>query len=343
MKTELEKMLRIIGMGGPVYPFTPEGVQKAAEDQGMEVNEAAAQRVLERAQSRMVEVFNGLWETLRVPPPAEVEEGLRKGHMVKVWFYPKERGPGEVQVGIMDDKAMRVDLLRFPFPEGEVPGEFTIRAWRGYVVLMTLSGLAATKEGAFFQTWRERDVEGALRDVRALRPLFSAMGLSDIEEGLKALKELPEGEARMEGPYFLHREGRSMTLRRGSLFGNIALDKAFYAGEEVRASFPEGAEIALRGWADALWLGLSRVRIRLGEEEARFSGAEAPFFWDIFADNAVARALQRGLEHELESPKLPELSPKMREFIRGFVEHDDPFVALKEGRLSPKADIGPSL
>ncbi len=343
MKTELEKMLRIIGMGGPVYPFTPEGVRKAAEDQGVEADEGTAQRVLERARSRMVEVFNGLWETLQVPPPAEVEEHLRKGSMVKVWFYPKERSPGEVHVGTIDDEAMRADLLRFPFPEGEAPGEFTIRAWRGYVVLMTLSGLAATKEGAFFQTRREKDVEEALRDVRALRPLFSAMDLSDIEGALEALRRLPEGEARMEGPYFLYRERGSATLRRGSLFGDVDQDKAFYAGEEVRIPFPGEVEIALRGWADALWLGLSRVRIRLGEEEARFSGTEAPFFWDIFVDNTVARALQRGLEHELKSPKSPELSPRMREFIQGFIEHDDPFGALKEGRLSPKADMDPSL
>jgi len=343
MKTELERMLRIIDMGGPVYPFTPEGVRKAAEDQGVEVDEATAEKVLEKARSRMIEVFKGLWETLQVPPPAEVEKRLLNGDMVRVWFSPKGTGSGEVYVKTIDDEAMRVDLLRFPFPEGEAPGGFTMKAWRGYVALMTFSGLNATKEGAFLGIKREKDLEGALRDVRALRPLFSAMGLSDIEEGLKALKGLPEGEVRMEGPYVLFREGGFMTLRRGSLFGDINLDKAFYAGEEVKGSFPGGVEIALRGEVDVLWLELSRVRIRLGEEEVRFSGAEAPFFWDIFADNAVARAIQRGLKHELESPKPPELSPKMREFIQGFIEHDDPFGALKEGRLSPKVDMGPSL
>jgi len=343
MKTELEKMLRTIGPGGPVYPFTPEGVRKAAEDQGVEVDEATAEKVLEKARSRMIEVFRGLWETLQVPPPAEVEERLLNGDMVRVWFSPKGTGSGEVYVKTIDDEAMRVDLLRFPFPKGEAPGEFTIRAWRGYVALMTLSGLDATKEGALFQTRREKDVEGALRDVRALRPLFSAMGLSDIEEGLKALGELQEGEVRMEGPYVLFREGGFWALRRGSLFGDINLDKAFYRGEEVKGSFPGGVEIALKGWADGLLLEFSKVRIRLGEEEVRFSGAEAPFFWDAFADNAVARAIQRGLKHELESPKPPELSPRMREFIQAFVQHEDPFGALKEGRLSPKADLGPSV
>jgi hypothetical protein len=343
MRTELERMLRIVDMGGPVYPFTPEGMRKAAEDQGVGVDEATAEKVLEKARSRMIEVFNGLWETLQVPPPVEVEERLRNGGVVRVWFHPKGEGTGEVYVGTIDDETMKADLLRFPFPEGEVPGEFTMRAWRGYVALMTLSGLAATKEGAFFQTKREKDVEEALRDVRALRPLFSAMGLVDLEEGLKALKELPEGEARMEGPYVLHREGGLMTLRRGSLFGDTALDKAFYSGEEVKGSFPGGIEIGLKGWTDPLWLGLSKVRIRLGEEEARFSGAKAPFFWDIFADNAVARAVQRGLKYELEGPKSQELSPKMREFIQAFLQHEDPFGALREGRLLPKADVDPSL
>jgi hypothetical protein len=33
----------------------------------------------------------------------------------------------------------------------------------------------------------------------------------------------------------------------------------------------------------------------------------------------------------------------MREFIQAFLEHDDPLSALKEGRLLPRADIGPSL
>ncbi len=343
MKTELERMLRIVDVGGPIYPFTPEGVRKAAEDQGVKVDEDTAEKVLKKAHSRMIEVFNGLWDTLQVPPPAKVEESLRNGGMVKAWFYPKGKGPGEVYVGTVDEEAMKVDLLRFPFPKGETPGEFMMRGWRGYVVLMTLSGLAATKEGAFFQTKREKDVEEASRDARALRPLFSAMGLSDIEEGLKALKGLPEGEVRMEGPYVLHREGGLMTLRRGSLFGDTALDRAFYAGEEVKVLFPGGAEIALKGWTDTLWLELSKVRIRLGEEEARFSGAEAPFFWDIFADKAVARAIQRGLKYEMEDPKPSELSPKMKEFIQDLLDCDDPFGALKEGKLSPKADIGPLL
>jgi hypothetical protein len=344
VKSELERMLRIVDMKGPVYPFTPEGIRKAAEDQGVVVDEATAEETLEKARSRMIEVFNGLWETFQVPPQTEVEECLRNGNMVRVRFRPKGGGTGEAHVATMDEEAMKVDLLSLPFPpEREAPGEFVMKAWRGYVALMALSGLAATKDGVFFRTEREKDLEEALRDARALRPLFSAMGLPDLEEELKALKELPEGEARMEGPYFLNREGRFMTLRRGSLFGDNVLDKAFYAGQEVKGSFPGGVEITLKGWTDVLWLEFSKVQIRLEGEEARFSGTETPFFWDIFANNAVARAIQRGLKYELESPRSQELSPKMKEFIRAFLEHDDPFSALKEGRLLPRTDISPSL
>jgi hypothetical protein len=180
------------------------------------------------------------------PWPAEAQGERRE---VLVWLGDKDQA------------------LRLPLPHRVRSETFWLKASAGRVRVRVGPGLFAQKEGACFLGEGLREAKWALEEVRALRPLFAALGLADLEEALEALLELEDGEARQEGPYVLARKGETRVLRRGMLFQDPALNGAFLLGGEVEVSFPEGVRLLLEGGPlFEGWMGLRAGSLRWGED-----------------------------------------------------------------------------
>jgi hypothetical protein len=247
MEEAIEQVVRLLEE--EPSPFTPERIAEALRKHGLEVEEdleAFAEKVLREGARRTAEVLDGLWKVLEVPPPPEVEEALHEGHRVEV-HYPWHAGAhGEGREALVwlggKDQA-----LHFPLPRHVRSEAFSLKASAGRARVRVGPGLFARREGASLLARSLWEVEWALEETRALRPLFAALDLEDLEGALEALLELEDGEARREGPYVLAREGEARVLRRGAVFQDPALDGAFLLGKEVKISFPEGVELFLEG------------------------------------------------------------------------------------------------
>jgi len=268
----LEKVLQAIEENVYYLP-TPQGVRAAINDLRLRVEgdlEEFTERVLEEARRRTREALEGLWKTLGVPsPPPGVEKTLHEGGWVELWHPDVRRnatsgrergllrleGGGEIEVP--------------PLPSS-LKGFFAFRARSGRVEVKLSPSFFARRGRAYLRTFDPEEAERVLEGVGLLRPLFEAMGLSDLEEALDLLRKLEDGEARMEGHYFLAREGRFRALRRGSLLGSPTLDKAFLKGERVVLSYPQGMEMALQGSFPGHEIGLEEMELRWEGETARF-------------------------------------------------------------------------
>jgi hypothetical protein len=210
--------------------------------------------------------------------------------------------------------------------EGRFPPALLFTARPGLPVV-SLPNLVATRERVFFRD-RGRKLEGTLKHLRALRPLFASLGLSDLEGAMEALAGLEDGEARTEGPYVLARDGDAYALRRGSVLGDPSLDGAVLLGREVRLSFPGDVEIAFRTrWTpdDAV---LDWAHVRLGEEEVFLHGRSTSV--TPIHGNPLVSEMRRALVRELEGRE-GEFSSEALAFFRAFARHEDPFGALAEG------------
>ncbi len=299
--------------------------------------------ILEGTQ-RTVRATHKLFEALGIPPQPEVEKLLWGGVNLKV-RYPGLEKPGftgELTVGTFEGGER---ALRYPFfvPPELADEAFTLRAHYGFglVRLDTKSGLIVSNRNALLRTSRPEDVEAALNTVKALRPFFSAIGLEGLDDALRTLSALQEGEARMEGPYVVARMGGVFVLRKGLMLGDPHLDGSLLAREEATVTFPEDVEISLKAsYNDQhLTVWLPQVRIRLEEEEVSFK--RRFFEASIFKRDPVVKALQRGLAAELRfregrvAKAYEDLSPRMLAFLKVLAEHEDPFGLLAEGRLRP--------
>jgi len=326
----IEKIIETLE--GNLLPFTPDNVREAAENLGIEGDiEALSREVLEEGVRRSMKAIEGLKETFGELPYPEslLEEHLRGGGGVAVELPPK---------GLFDRDVMgRVELIwddgfRKSSPYLARNDEFSYNlsfvAWPG-LPKVHLHNLLATRGRVFFKDYRYR-LKDALAKVRALRPLFASLELSDLEGAVEALTKLEFGEARADGDYVLVRGGDSYALRRGSVLGDPRLDGAILLGREEELSFPGGVEIAFRTRWDLDRANVYHVRIRLGEEEIFLDGQEA--FITPIHDNPLVSELQRTMRRELEKRE-GELSPKALAFLKAFAEHEDPFRALAEERF----------
>jgi hypothetical protein len=279
------------------FPSTPQGIEEAIRKRGLEVGEdlkAFAEEVLREGARRTARVLEGLWEVLEVSPPPEVEEALQGGHRVEV-HYPWPAGEGR---GALVWLGGRDQSFHFPLP-GHVRSEaFSLRAGAGRVRVRVGPGLFARREGASLLAQSLWEVEWALEETRALRPLFLTLGLSDLEGALEALSELEDGEARMWGPYVLAREGDARVLRRGAAFEDPALDGAFLLGKEVKITLPEGVEVFLEGgMLPHGWMGLRAGGLRWGEDLVQLARPAG------YADDrrALSRLLLNGVRWRTKS------------------------------------------
>ncbi len=180
------------------FPSTPEGIEEALGKRGLEVEgdpRAFAESVLREGARRTARVLEGLWEALGVPPPPEVEETLRKGHRVEV-HYPWPAGADSEGEKVLVWLGGKDQGFHFPLPCHVRSEALSLKASAWGARVRVGPGLFARKEGASLLAQSLWEVERALEETQALRPLFAALGLGDLEGALEALLGLEDGEAR---------------------------------------------------------------------------------------------------------------------------------------------------
>ncbi len=323
--------------------FTLRGVEGVIERYGLEVEEplqGLTEKVQEIGREWVLKATGKFFECLELPTPQEVESALRSGGSVRAQYQGSE-GVLHKELAVDAQRAKGVyEKLRLPFPDRQGFGGLSFFAWTGFAELYTRTRLHVINGGAFFRTADPEDVLKALENARALRPFLSAVGLSDVEGALEALTGLKPEEKRVEGEYVLARSGGFWALRRGVITGDPLLDGVLLAEGKAALSFPGDVDIYIEGRWEASYLRASLVRIRLGDEEASFTGNRA-FIASVFNKDPIAQALKSGLKGELRLHERGSLywdvdedySPKMLAFLITLAEHEDPLRALAEGRL----------
>jgi hypothetical protein len=308
-----------------VHPRTLDWVREVVRELAPEGDhEAIARRVLREATEETMRALEGLWEAFGIPsPPSWAEEVLRAGDWVAARLREGEGGPEAIVWA--PEKAP----ARFPLPS-PMPGDFQLSAYAGRTSVETASRLFARRGRAFLRTQSLEKVKEATEVAKALRPLFEAIGLADLEAALEALAGLKEGEARVEGPHVLLRERGVWALRTGLLLGDLSSTKDLLARGRAVLSYPHGVGIALKGhfWWEGK-LGLEELVIRWQDDVVRFWRlADRPEpHADPLAEDPVGKMVRQMLER---APRRGAFSPRMRALIEGLRESEHPLEAPKD-------------
>lgn len=329
-------------------PFTPREIRKAIERKDIHVGgdlEAFIWEVQERGLTKTREILEVLWGFLDIPPLDGVEKWLRDGALLEAWGSTP--GAPDLDVAIvMDYGDSRSVVQRKSFSGARQYFDLTsFNAKAGLETIHSLSFVYGVKERAVFEVSSLNHLESYLERLRGLRPILSAMGLSDLEGAVERLPKLEKGESRIEGPYVLARDenpwgGDIWVLRRGPIFGIPELDGTLLTKREATLRFPGDVEFSFRiAWMLGS-MSFDRLRIRWGEEEVDFRHPHMISAHSL-AKNPVTEAIQSGLIAEIAKLEvhgkseqfryLP--SPKMLALLKAFSKHEDPFGALAEGRL----------
>jgi hypothetical protein len=340
---QVEEVARLLEENS--LPFTPEAVREMAQGRTVEGVEEVVRGVLEEGRKRTLEVYDRVWELLGLPPSPEVRGFIEGGGEVHVWCPGPEGRKGGLEVEVeLVGKTRPGEALRLPTPVRPNEGlDFHFET--GRVEVYTDSRLLVRGDWAFLKASSLEKARKSRRTATFLRPVLSAMGVSDLEEALEALGTIESGEVRLEGGYLLARGRGFWLLNRGSLLGDPGLDEALLTGREVVLAFPEGVEVAFRLELDRKWaredeMRLSGVRFRLGEEAVAFDRAVV-FHEEVLSKKALVKALQGLVDLELRSLErgaggsLERASPRALLFLKAFVRHEDPLGALEEGRFAP--------
>jgi hypothetical protein len=288
--------------------------------------DAFAKEVFKEARKRTGEALRGLWGTIGVLPPPEVEVALRKGYKLEVEFFapPYEVEP-EVEVSVENLKGAGLETFSLPAPHLAHLGNFSLLAWgwwieaklEPYPAAQLQPGLVAQRNRAFFQGYGVRQVRRLREAARKLAPLFDSLGLSDLGEALEGLEEMAEGkpiEARTQGPYVLVRDGSLYALRRGSIFGDLALDADFLAEREIKISAPFGVEISIRPSFISGQVVIQKGLICWEGECEPLDTTAHNGGVDPNDPNLFTHLVQRGLSLNAVFPN-PSHSPKMRSLL----------------------------
>jgi len=219
--------------------------------------DAIVKGVLGSLGAQTKEALSGLWEVLGVPPPADLEERLRKNGFSHAF----------------SDKPL----------EG-----FSLYARLGLVSIDTASGLHIINQKAFLGTTNRKSLEKTWEGVKALRPLLATMGLSDLEGAIGVLLGLEEGEGRVEGDYVLVKNRGFWRLWRGTFLEDPDLDAALLAEQDVTLPLTEEVALFFR-----MRFMCSKVHVdRLGiyrEGDSRHIVGRC--FWSIFLIEAPSCGL----------------------------------------------------
>ena len=343
MERPVERATRLLEEEG--LPFSPEGVEKVAHRYGLKVEDLGAftQEVLKEGSRRVVRVLEKLWRTLGIPPPWEAVEYLRIGGGVWVRYYGADEGKVEVEVG---EWALGTTSIRRTYSSTsfQSPEWFVLQGAGGLVEVETSSGLEVIGRRVFFVGGEyeepEKSLEGAFGSAKALAPVFSAMGVGGLDRALQVLAKLEEGESQVEGEYFLFRGRDKAFLRRGLMSGDPALERKLFAGQEVKLAFPGEVEFSLKAQIRGNNVFLEDLRVRIGQEEARFAWGST-LRKSLLGRDPLLGLIQEGFKRELEgtevegSPHLKGLSARAIAFLKAFAKHEDPFRVLAEGRFDP--------
>jgi hypothetical protein len=275
--------------------------------------------------------IEGLWRALwNSPPPHEVVEALKRGEVVWVKRFDSQRSAQEVVVEVgprKEERPLRPEAARIPKKLF-----FSVIMGQGVLLEILPGPLIARWGRVFMEACTLRKLKEVLEGVRLLVPLLSSMGLEDLEEALKVLATLEDGEARMEGAYTLIRKGSLRVLGRGALFGDPILDCEFMAGNEVAFSFPVGVAISLKGDLKGGWMRIREGYIRWKNEVSELSCAEASHFVN---ESSLGELLRCGLLGALSRTE----SLRMRALIEKLLERGDPLEALKEEGFIEQAEM----
>jgi hypothetical protein len=328
MEDLTEKFLQLLEEEYYLHEATPKGVRRLVQNffPGKE-GEALAERVLEEGYKRGMEALEGLWQVLKAPPLPVAKELLRKGVWMK-FEYPKALKDSQTGL-LVESVGDKRDTLELPLPDGPNLGLFQLDVQMGRVEVETASGVFARRGRAFAHT---DEVEGALEDVKGLRPLFTRMGLGDLENAIEALARLEDGEVRMEGPYLLAMEGTLRVLRRGLMLGEPHLDGALLLGHEVSLSFPREVEMGFRATFGGGHILLDKFWVRWGEETLLL-GKGLIDFYSLLDENPLAKAVRMRASAGLEDAQ----SARMRSLLKALAHHADPIEVLKSGAFYPES------
>ncbi len=271
-------------------------------------------------------------EDLFSPPPAEVVKLLRQERDWELTWSRKRRKLKATTLDLARECVLFVPPTRVDIPRFSV-------AKVGRTLGVGNDRLYANEERAFFQGKPGKDLQETLTLVRALHPLFEALGLSDLEGALEALGELRGEEVRRHGPYVLAWSGKPedpLLLRRGTIFGDFLLDGAFLLGREVVLRYPK-ARVVLQGGV------YSRVGLKLKKFELEWpewGGGHIQFQGRVtchaLAENPIACLVREAAMELLAKESLArELlgrnpSRMIKELLRALREPEDPLEALKD-------------
>jgi len=335
----VERALHKLGKArGFAWPDTAwKTTREAAEELGVEGDlEALYRRVLAEGKRWQKAALEELLRTLEVSLPPWAEERLRDEgtwEVANVWFSPGRKWQKMFFKFSWDENG----TLSFRLRRGYCSEKFVLHTWPGGALVRAAHGLYARRGYAFWMGAAPQQIGEVLREVRSLAPLFAFLDLTDLEGALLALGELGDGEARTWGPYVLAREGETRLLRRGSLFGDPGLDRAFFQGGEVVFSSSWGPRLSVQAKVEE---GDSGLRVRIERGSLEWEGEEVQFSsWtrepiesvDLLPD-LLKGAMNAGL-------KLGHPSPKMRALVDALKESEDPVGALKGEDLLRKVHL----
>jgi len=290
------------------------------------VAEKGEKRGRSEALRRAMEVLEGLWKALEIsgPPPIEVAKALvERGREVMV--RPSLRENEAVVEG--DTLSL---YLRFPTPLPTFPRVRLMGDARGDVEV-EVEKIFARRGKVFYTAFHVSEVPKRVEVASGFRPLFEALGLGDLGDALETLLGLEDGETRMEGEYLLVRRGYFL-LKRGSLLGDFALDRAFFTLQEVKLPFPGGVELSLRGGGfDRGLVHLAELKVCWEGEEVRFVGERSGAKWVGARANGrdpIGELVRKQVGRDLRVLDPPP-SPRMRALLETLAEKRRPLEALR--------------
>jgi hypothetical protein len=247
------------------------------------------------------EVLKALRDFLDIPLSSwalyEAEKWLRDGGLVKVWEPRPEVGWPDLELAIQMDYDGSTDTIgreRFSDSRYHLFSWVLFSAKAGLETLR-ISSVYGARGRATLATSSPDYLEKDLERLRVLRPLLSAMELSDLESAVERLLELEKGESQIEGPHVLvqgknYWGGDVWALRRGPIFGNPELDGALLTKREATLSFPGDVEFSFRVWWDLDSMVFRHLRIRWGDEEVNFRYPHSVFAHSL-AKNPITEAI----------------------------------------------------
>jgi hypothetical protein len=333
----VEKVLRALDSDRTESRLPLKEVERIVRDLGLvpgndpRVIAALAKEALSEARKRIREVLEGLRESLGVssPLPPRLAKILERGRSLLL-VTPRNM-PGHVQIEAEWDEV----FLRTPFPveiwppialAGSRGGDVAFNAGIPYAVF-------ARRGRVSFYSPDHKNTKRAHEVVKTFRSLFRVFGLEDLEEAFDALTALKDGEARMEGDYVLARRRERWALRRGSVFGNPLLDKAFLLGEEeIALSYPQGLSIAFTTDPVGYKVKIKAIKVRWGEEVASYYPSlyrgPAPEA-EVIDEGLPGTLIQMGLKEWSGKSLWPKHSPRMEALLKELSGSENPLEAPK--------------